>query len=86
MPRPTVRSTRTGSRRLAKTIVLAALALAASLIWLGGESEVAASNLSEYALVSLLWLAIPVLVAAVGFGLFAALKRLFQGRRAREQD
>ncbi|MGI9326820.1 MAG: hypothetical protein ACR2PZ_16490 [Pseudomonadales bacterium] len=86
MPRSTVRGSRTGSGRLAKTIVLAALALAAGLYWLAGESDVAAQNIAQYALTSLIWLAAPVVLAALVFGLFVGLRRLLRGRGKRSDD
>lgn len=86
MPKSAVRGSRTGSSRLTKTIVLAAIALAAGLYWLAGESEVAADNIARYALTSLLWLALPVLVAALGFMVFLGLRRLLRGPDENQED
>lgn len=57
-------ATRGGGAQAARTVVLAAVALAAGLYWLSTEGWLDGQDVRDYALLSLLFVAVPVLLAA----------------------
>lgn len=73
----TGKPTRTGSSRVARTVLLGALALAAGLYWLSSEGWLDGEEMARYLLASLLFVAVPVALAA----LLAVVLRLLRRRR-----
>ncbi len=66
-----------GPGRLARTVVLAVMALSAVMFYAVREMGVEITQLREYALTSLLFVGAVILIGAV----FGALLALFRGRR-----
>lgn len=67
--------------RLARTILLGALAVIFSLYWLGESFGVDWSEIRGYLLTSLLFVAVPMVFAVFGAMLYMAAKRLCRPRR-----
>lgn len=66
---------RTGSGRIARTVVLGAAALAAGLYWLSSEGWLDGEEIVRYLMASLLFVAVPVALAAVVAVILRALRR-----------
>ncbi|MFK7915504.1 MAG: hypothetical protein AB8B93_16430 [Pseudomonadales bacterium] len=71
------RSRRSGAT-LARTVLMAALALAAGLYWLGKDSPAVAAQLREYGLLSIAFVGVPIVLAALVIGLLRVWRR-FKG-------
>ena len=77
------RTRRSSQRRLARTIVLGTLAVAAAIAWLANEFEMDTRELLDYAITSVMLVIAVVVLALAGAAVLWLVKRLLRRGSAR---
>lgn len=72
----TRRRGRRSGATLARTVLMASIALAAGLYWLGKDSPAVAADLREYGLLSVAFVGVPIVLAALVIGALRLWRRL----------